>query len=929
MKRAFTILCLCFPLLSALTFSVMAEPHYIRNIGTPEGLHDLLVNTIHRDSDGIIWLGTGSSVERFDGVRLQHYPLEGDNGPLKRVTTIVGTPSHGLWVGNGYGLWQYNTSNDCFEQVLQGEIAGSVTSAHVDSRGTLWVGTSIGLYAIEWRKASSERANDKWQVRDYSLSTPGSSRGVRAISEDEQGTLWLLSSNGLHAMLPNRQLIYYPGAIPDGGFTCLSARDGQVWLGSVHSGLYAFEWGEANGPEANGRYRHVSQHFGSPISAVQVCGHDSLIVGTDGNGVMMIDTRKNEVLEHWSQVGEGSRRLTSNSVYSLLRDERGVLWIGLYQHGLDYTLWQGNYFHVHSTPMFDSEGIAVRSLCIHGQQRLIGTRQGLYFIDKTAEKFRYYGEKELDAQMVFALTRYNDYYYIGTYGGGLKCLHPTTLSVSAVRLPESIGRQIFCLTEDREGRLWVGTEKGAYCLVGHGDKLTIAERYTSYNSQLPQGYVYHIYFDYQGRGWLCTINGMSLYDSESRYVTTSAFPPSFPSQVAVRQVWQDQDSILYFVPERGKLFAIDATWRSHPAPDTEGTDALFITDDGRGHHLVGTMDGLYYTHNDGTCERFGFADGLPSSIFTLCQPQTDDEGTVWLGNSRGLIWYHPDSVNFPRPERQVVISRVMADYQPLDDIYSALRAGKIVMPRGTSDLTILLTDLSMTDPASLRYQYLLEGYDNDWQDLIGTSEHTWQNLRTGRYRLHLRSMPQSKQDIVMTVVVPITTEMSLAIAVGILALLVLIGINVEIARRYRHYRTEREKEIEALRRSQEVVDNRKYRTTNIPVAELRKLKRRVDELMDEQKLYLEPELKLSDIAAKLGVSPFQLSYLFNQHMHTSFYDYVNNYRVAYFKQCVKQGDAKRYTLDALATRCGYNSRTSFFRNFKKLTGKTPSEFIAQ
>ena len=98
--------------------------------------------------------------------------------------------------------------------------------------------------------------------------------------------------------------------------------------------------------------------------------------------------------------------------------------------------------------------------------------------------------------------------------------------------------------------------------------------------------------------------------------------------------------------------------------------------------------------------------------------------------------------------------------------------------------------------------------------------------------------------------------------------------------------------------------------------------------MTEEQLFLNPELKLSDIANKLNTSSFVLSYLFNQHMGTSFYDYINNLRVEYFKQRVKMGDTKKYTLDALATRCGYNSRTTFFRNFKKATGMTPSEYIA-
>ena len=133
---------------------------------------------------------------------------------------------------------------------------------------------------------------------------------------------------------------------------------------------------------------------------------------------------------------------------------------------------------------------------------------------------------------------------------------------------------------------------------------------------------------------------------------------------------------------------------------------------------------------------------------------------------------------------------------------------------------------------------------------------------------------------------------------------------------------------EAARAEAEHGEEKKYKTANIPIAELRKLKKQVDELMAEEQMFLNPELKLSDIANRLNTSSFVLCYLFNQHMGTSFYDYINNLRVENFKQRAKNGETKLYTLDALATRCGYNSRTTFFRNFKKATGMTPSEYLA-
>lgn len=57
------------------------------------------------------------------------------------------------------------------------------------------------------------------------------------------------------------------------------------------------------------------------------------------------------------------------------------------------------------------------------------------------------------------------------------------------------------------------------------------------------------------------------------------------------------------------------------------------------------------------------------------------------------------------------------------------------------------------------------------------------------------------------------------------------------------------------------------------------------------------------------------------------YDYLNDYRIEEFKRLVDKDEYSKYTLTALAELCGFSSRTSFFRYFKKVIGITPNEYI--
>ena len=81
------------------------------------------------------------------------------------------------------------------------------------------------------------------------------------------------------------------------------------------------------------------------------------------------------------------------------------------------------------------------------------------------------------------------------------------------------------------------------------------------------------------------------------------------------------------------------------------------------------------------------------------------------------------------------------------------------------------------------------------------------------------------------------------------------------------------------------------------------------------------------MAAKLGVHPNYLSQVINQRENKNFYDFVNTYRVAEFKRLISMPRNQHLTLLSVAFDCGFNSKSSFNRYFKKATGQTPSEYF--
>lgn len=96
--------------------------------------------------------------------------------------------------------------------------------------------------------------------------------------------------------------------------------------------------------------------------------------------------------------------------------------------------------------------------------------------------------------------------------------------------------------------------------------------------------------------------------------------------------------------------------------------------------------------------------------------------------------------------------------------------------------------------------------------------------------------------------------------------------------------------------------------------------------MDTKQPYLQPDLSLSDLANELKTNTSVLSQLINAGFNKNFNDFINGYRVAAYLEKAGTAQYQHLTLLAIAFECGFNSKTTFNRAFKKMTGKAPSNF---
>ncbi|PHI18663.1 hypothetical protein CEQ90_16925 [Lewinellaceae bacterium SD302] len=102
------------------------------------------------------------------------------------------------------------------------------------------------------------------------------------------------------------------------------------------------------------------------------------------------------------------------------------------------------------------------------------------------------------------------------------------------------------------------------------------------------------------------------------------------------------------------------------------------------------------------------------------------------------------------------------------------------------------------------------------------------------------------------------------------------------------------------------------------------LVQRLEDHMKEDRPYLNPNLKLAELAAALRCTPHQLSTLFNAHLQTGFHEYIAARRISVAEQLLREED--HLTMEAISQSSGFNSRSTFYAAFRRIHGTTPAKW---
>lgn len=490
-----------------------------------------LANNVIREMvelpDGTLWVATDRGIDRFDpwNKKFYRYFSESMRGlPVSENSfhLVVSPDSELRAVVNGHGVFDFTNGDFVRRAEYKTEL---VHRAVMDGSGQLWMHTQDGRALCDGELRSEKVAflfldsysDTVWVQDEQSYHIVGREEtGLRGLT-----TIRAAGTDGVFHYLGTDKGLYRWNP-SDGEIRCilpdvpvLSVMCGSqqiIWVGTDMQGVWQlspmpFDFGAVTGCFEN-----------SAVRCFASLGENEMLAGTKGAGVYLL--RRNQQPYRHISTKDG---LLHNAVYSMA-DDGDLIWIGSDGAGLNYLDKSDRRLHTLSLP--DSLRIcSVYALLPDGPGSLwVGTSgQGLFHLSLVRRDgrmglagARHYTPAQLGSEVVYSLLPALDgSTIVGTRGAGLLqigrdgTIHKTDLGTD----------DILCLLRGRDNALWAGSSMG---LFRFGDTWNDIRRFTLKDG-LPNNTIHGVLEDVDGGIWASTNNGLAHLDpSDGKIITYQA-----------------------------------------------------------------------------------------------------------------------------------------------------------------------------------------------------------------------------------------------------------------------------------------------------------------------------------------------------------------------------------------------------------------------
>ncbi len=713
-----------FWLACVLLFTAARGQHYnFINYSTESGLAQSQVRSIVQDKNGYLWLGTMAGLTKYDGKKFVNYSIQ--NGLIdNQIFSLAVDKTKGLWIGtmgglnyfdgekfksylfredmaenmvnaisqdqngnlwlatDGAGVCKFNGSSFEYFSEENGLTDNYVRAVCIDQQARVWFGTKNGICYYEPAQSGSAGNKGKFNRLDTSITQP---HNVSHIFLDKHKKLWFSTFGEGVYNYDGKTFYNYnetKGLINDWIRYALEDSDGNFWFASKF-GLSKFD---------GKNFMRFSEAEGLPVDNTNVLFEDkerNIWIGSDGKGLCKF---LGETFTYLTT----KDNLSSNIVLSITEDRNQNLFFSTFGKGI--TKKEGSQTSHFSTDEGLNNNTIWASLRDRDNNLWFCTSDGVSKFD--GKRFKNYGiDDGLSARIVFSVCQdYKGNLWFGTTKGVsvFDGLHFKNYESDN----ENIGKDVKNIVEDKNKRLWFATKNGLYKFEN--------EKFTKYTTDdgLCNNTLLSLVVDNKNNLWIGSRAGINFYDGKTFY------------KILIDDLFNSNDICFLVMDKKESLWI--------------GTNSgVFVLDAGE---YVRTKK-IKFRH-------YTIFDGLPG--MECCQNAAfiDHFGHIWMGTTEGVIKYDPNIKNFHadnfEPNTHITGVRLF-----LKDTNWAKVTGEIdpltLLPRNlkvnhqTAHFTFDYIGIKLSNPSSVRYKYLLEGFDESWSSATDATFATYSNLPSGKY----------------------------------------------------------------------------------------------------------------------------------------------------------------------------------------------------
>ena len=581
-----------------------AENITFSHISINEGLSQSTVFSITQDLSDNMWFATYDGVNRYDGYEFTIYRHnEKDSTSIAGdIARCVMTDSKGLvFIGTNKGVSYYNRATDSFVNFV------------IPSKKNVLVTDIIEL------------SDGKYLVNS----------GNRLCVLDIVSSVYLED--------------YLPGELTEKQVSCIYKVNNTIYVGCMNGNLLAYSVEDT-------KFSLLSTYdIGARIQSVLLLNLHELWVGTEGNGLMVIDERSGDIVHYRHDGKHGS--ISSNYIRSLAKDSNGRLWVGTF-NDLNIYVKSSDSFIKYTNDQTDPESLSQRSVrCIYKDNQggmWLGTYfGGLNYYHPLKNRFRNirhepYKNSLSDNVVSCIVEDEKSRLWIGTNDGGLNCYNPSDDSFKFYRFDsgdDGISRESnnvkAVYIDEVSDKVYVGTHAGGMKEIDRSSGY-IRHRYIG-DSGSSSNSIYVILPRDKRSLWLGTLAGLYVYDTVECSFTQETDASVYGK--AIYAMYRDEsgtlwialdDEMLRYSTEDGKLKRLSL--------DVEGVSniktAQCIYQGSDGRLWFGTRLGLYsFDEKKGKLMHLTDADGLPNNV--VYGIEEDSFNNIWVSTNMGLGCYNP------------------------------------------------------------------------------------------------------------------------------------------------------------------------------------------------------------------------------------------------------------------------------------------------